>query len=551
MNGDSSALHISADGKYLLFIDWSNSELFVRDLQTRADRQLTHRKPEDPTPSVALISHDNRFVAYTWPAPDGTEIRVIPFAGGEPRTVGKGGPVSDVQAWTPDDRELLLIRAADRQEMGDLGFLNVETGQFRTVGRAPGYAHARLSPDGSQILLTELSVKDPTQRDIRLMDSKTGVARVLLGGKTDDYSADWMPDGRGIFFLSDRGAKPQLWKLRLDAKTRYPEPIDDMVDGALEIVGVTRQGTVLINAGDIKGTDSYVGTVDWDSGQVRDVRLLQNPPYKGSRRAALSPDGKQVAFLRRSRSYAVRPGWQIPVVQSFDGSRERLYPTALTLRDEPAWYPGGRALLFTMPPAGAVGESGARTWSFVRLDLATGKYSEVGYAASPGLLRMAGLTHRFLFYKVSDFTGPDRVMELDWKTGASREIFRPTGENASLGDASVLGHGERIAVAIIRRGKPAAIAVVTPPSSDVVEIGQVQANSRPQIVWCSDAKSILVSGRVGGKQGIWRLSVGGGESRRLSLDDPDITEVRLSEDDRHIVYTRRFQRFQEGWAYPH
>jgi Tol biopolymer transport system component len=550
LKGDSSATHISADGKYVLFIDWSNSELFVRELKTQTDRQLTHRKPGDPgqAPGNPVISHDGQTVAYDWYTSRGSEIRLIPFSGGEPRTIGKAGPIYEVQGWTQDDRELLLIRADGREGIGDLGFLNVESGQFRNVARARASAQARLSPDGSQIVVAELSREDPTQRDIRLIDGKTGASRMLLSGKTDDYSPDWAPDGRSIFFLSDRG-KPRLWKLRLAAGVDDPEPLDDMVDGALTILGVTRQGSVLVGAGDIGGTDSYVGVVDWDSGRVGEVRMLRNPPYKGSRRAALSPDGKQVAFLRRSRGYLVRPGWQIPVVQSFDGKQERVYPTALTLRDEPAWYPDGRALLFGMPPAGGVGESGNRIWSFVRLDLSTGEYSEVGHTGEPGLVRMGGLTDRSLFYLLSDFVGPDRVMQLDWKTGASTEIFRLTEKNASIGDVSVLGNRERIALAIVRRGRPSTIEVLTPPSADLLKIGEVEANSRPQIVWCSDGKSILVSGRVAGAQGVWRLSVSSGSRQRLSLEDTDITEVRLSEDDRHIAYTRRYQRLQEAWVY--
>jgi len=552
LKGDSSAMHISADGKYILFIDWSDSELFVRNLMTHTDRQLTHRKPDDPfqAPGNPMLSHDGRTVVYDWYTPSGMEIRLIPFSGGEPRVIGKGGPIYEVQGWTRDDRELLLTRAQSREGMVDLGFLNAETGEFRDVARAQAPSHVRLSPDGSQIVLAELSREDPTQRDIRLINTKTGATRILLGGKTDDYSPDWAPDGRSTYFLSDRG-KPRLWKVRVAAGVRDPAPLDDMLDGALNILGVTRQGSVLVGASDIGGTDSYVGVVDWASGRVTDTRLLRNPPYKGSRRAALSPDGKQVAFLRRSRGYLVRPGWQIPVVQSFDGTEEHVYPTALTLRDEPAWYPGGRALLFSTPPAGAVGESGASIWSFVRLDLSTGDYREVGRTDHQGLVRMGGLTERSLFYLLSDFTGPDRVMELDWRSGANREIFRLTEKNASLGDVSVLGNRERIALAIAHRGKPATIEVLTPPSAEVVKIGEVEANSRPQIVWCSDGKSILVSGRIGNAQGVWRLPVDGGSRQRLSLEDPDITEVRLSEDDRHIAYTRRAQRLQEAWLYQH
>jgi len=47
-------------------------------------------------------------------------------------------------------------------------------------------------------------------------------------------------------------------------------------------------------------------------------------------------------------------------------------------------------------------------------------------AATP-LVRMGGLTEGSRFYLLSDVNGADRVMALDWNTGASREIFHLPG----------------------------------------------------------------------------------------------------------------------------
>lgn len=129
------------------------------------------------------------------------------------------------------------------------------------------------------------------------------------------------------------------------------------------------------------------------------------------------------------------------MVQSFSGEQERVYPTALTLRDAPASYPDGRALLFTMPPEGAIGDSIGRTWRFVRLDLATGRYEEVGKTDSSGLVRVAGLTDRSFFYVL----GGERLMALDWKSAATREIFRMSAKGEVLSHAAVFGDGERVA----------------------------------------------------------------------------------------------------------
>ncbi len=544
MKGEISALHVSHDGRYVVFIDWNASELSVHDRTTNMDRRLTHQSPGDAGqyPGNAAISPDNQLVAYNWYQPDRFELRLMPLSGGEPRHIDTGGVAGRLQGWTPDGRELLILKANSLEETGDLGFVNIETGRFRRITQAQASTHARLSPDGSRIVLSELSKQDPTQNDIHLVDCATGKKQLLLGGPADDYSPDWAPDAKNIVFISDRGGRPRLWRLRLSPVSYDPEPLDDLVDGDLTIVGAT-QDQVLVGAEDIGGADSYSGTVDWAKGRVEDVRLLRNPPYKGSRRPVPSPHGKHVAFLRRGRGYRVRPGWQIPVVYSFDKEQERVYPTALTLRDAPVWYPDGRALLFAMPPEGAVGDSIGREWRFVHLDLKSGRYTEVGRAATNGLVRMSGLTVRSLFYLL----GGNRIMALDWKTGANRELFHWSGD-ASVTDAAVLGDGERIALAVW--GKPATILAITPPSTEPVRVAQVQTNSRPQLVWCSDRRSILISGAQGRKQGIWRIPADGGEPQRFQLDPSDITEVRLSENGERIAFTRRIPRPTELWAYP-
>jgi Tol biopolymer transport system component len=298
---------------------------------------------------------------------------------------------------------------------------------------------------------------------------------------------------------------------------------------------------VLVDAEDIGGSDSYSGTVDWKSGHVVGLELLRTPPFTGSRRPVPSPDGKMVAFVRKGRGYGVRPGWQIPVVHSFDTGQDRVYPTALTIRDAPVWYPDQRALLFAMLPEGGVGDSIARVWRFLRLDLGRGAYTEVGKTGGSGLVRMAGMTARSLYYLL----GGKQVMALDWQTGASRKIFQ-WAEEGQLTDAAVLGEGERIAFVIY--GRPATVFVVK-PGEKPVRIAQLQANNRPQLIWGSDGKSILASGALAGKQGIWRIPVDGGDPQRVNLDEPGITEVRLSENGQRIAYTQRIDRPREVWAY--
>jgi Tol biopolymer transport system component len=540
--------HISPDGRLLSFGNWATGDLAIRDLKSSGNRLLTNESVGDSGQysGRSVISPDGQQIAYNWSKAGFLEVRVIPVTGGSPRVIDTGREFTSwVQAWTPDGRKLVIIRGQSLEKTQDIGLLDIESGQFRRVGHTEPGASASLSSDGSRLVLSELSKQDPTQRDIRMIDLITGHARSLVTGRSDDYAPDWAPDGKSIYFLSDRNARARLWRLPLSDRAASPHPLHDIPDGDARIIGVTRDGTVFVGAYDIGGTNCFIARADWRTGEVAGVRQIVNPPLRGARRAVFSPDGTRVAFLRRRRGFGVRPGWQIPVVQFVDGSGEREYPTALTIRDEAAWYADGRALLFTMPPEGAVGESAARTWRFIRLDLTTGRYSDVAETGAVGQVRVAGFTNQEVFYLLNDFNARiGYVMALDLRTGAKRELYRIAG---GLPDAAVTDNGARIAIAARPDGKRG-VSVILPSSKEPAPIAEMQTGAR-QLMWFPGGDSVLASGRIEDRVGIWRLYVNGDPPVRLKLDANDVTEIRVSSDGQRIAYTRTAQAFREVWSF--
>ena len=534
---------VSADGRTVTLVNFAAAGLWTRDLTSGTNRPLVRTRANF---NNVVISPDGTRVAYNWSTGASPALSIAAVAEGSSRTIetGRSYP-SWVHDWTTDGQQLLVV--ADRPDAeSEIGFLEIQTSGFRRVGTVyPGGA-VRLSPDGSRILVSELVPPDHTQRDLRIIDVESGRSQWLLTGPADDYSADWSPDGHTIYFLSDRENKARLWKVSVSASAPKPEPLHEIPDGANRILRVTRDGGVFVTAYDIGGTNSYVGDVDWRTGELRAVRQLTNPPLRGSRRAVFSPDGEQVAFLRRPRGFGVRPGWQIPVVQSFDGSRERVYPTALTLRDEPAWSADGSALFFAVPPEGAVGNTGGTRWRFMRLDLNRGTFTEVGTAAGAGQVRIAGLMRDDLFYLLHDFkTRTGAVMALNLTTGAARTLYR---HHAAMADAAVAPDRQRIAFTASEGGGTVGVYVVSVSATDPQRMTALQGGGA-QLMWFSDGSSLITNGGIDGKSGMWRLSLRGDAPVRLKLDFEDVTEVRATRDGRRVAFTRPFQRQREVWAY--
>ena len=70
------------------------------------------------------------------------------------------------------------------------------------------------------------------------------------------------------------------------------------------------------------------------------------------------------------------------------------------------------------------------------------------------------------------------------------------------------------------------------------------------VAWTPDGLGLLFTGKPnprGSRTELWRVSVEGGEPRKLDLADDSIRELRLHPDGRHIAFTAGNDR-QEVWA---
>jgi Tol biopolymer transport system component len=541
-NAAGASGDISSDGRLLTFVNSSPSDLSIRDLSSGTNRVLVKGRGIYGN----VISPDGTHVAFT--AFDLQrriyELNVVPMAGGNFRTIDpiRGFEVTWVQDWTPDGRELLVVNTVTLEKPGEIGFIDVETGRYRSVGSVEPGASASVSPDGSRIVVSELARPHHTERDIRVIEVGTGRSQSILTGPSNDYSAAWAPDGRTIYFLSERNSRAQLWSTTLGRTGTFrPEPLHEIPDGADRIIGITRDGRVLVGAAQVGGTTTIVADVDWNTGTVHHTREVTHPPLRGSRRSSLSPNGEQVVFMRRARAPGVGPGWQIPVVQSYDGSNERVYQTTLTLRDEPYWFPDGSGILFVAPPEGAIGQSG-RLWRFLKLDLRKGTYTELRPIETPGIVRIAGLVADEAFYLVTDVTSS--VQALNLKTGARREIYRA---NVELRDASVSSDGTRVVFPAPEPDKTVGLFVVS-PGTEPQRIASLQQGGS-QLMWFSDGESVLTRGNFAGETGIWRIFVDGRAPVRLKLEADELSEARASMDGRRVTFTRILQRQGEVWEY--
>ncbi|MBA3530504.1 MAG: S9 family peptidase [Ardenticatenales bacterium] len=91
---------------------------------------------------------------------------------------------------------------------------------------------AQLSPDGRQVVYTISHVNAEQEKEfvtLWLLSLESGESRQLTSGQSRDTNPQWSPDGKQVAFLSNRGAKPQLYLLPLEGGE--PRPLTALEQG--------------------------------------------------------------------------------------------------------------------------------------------------------------------------------------------------------------------------------------------------------------------------------------------------------------------------------
>jgi TolB protein len=123
-------------------------------------------------------------------------------------------------AWSPDSRRLAYVSFEGNKS--SIFIQTLRTGSRIQVSNKAGINGApAFSPDGRQLVLTLGGVEG--NPDIHVMDINTKQTRRLTTHRAIDTEGSWSPDGRYIYFTSDRSGGPQIYRVAATGGT--PERI--------------------------------------------------------------------------------------------------------------------------------------------------------------------------------------------------------------------------------------------------------------------------------------------------------------------------------------
>jgi TolB protein len=116
-------------------------------------------------------------------------------------------------AWSPDGRKLAYVSFENNNS--EIYVQTLRSGARQRVSARSGVNSAPAwSPDGRLLALT-LS-RDDGNLDIYTLDLASQVLTRLTDRPSIDTEANWAGDGRHIYFTSDRGGAPQVYRVAAD-----------------------------------------------------------------------------------------------------------------------------------------------------------------------------------------------------------------------------------------------------------------------------------------------------------------------------------------------
>ena len=317
-------------------------------------------------------------------------LLLVPAGGGAPRTVATFGPGDRAPAalargglfWQPDGQAFTFATRNTLETM-DLEGRTVRSVPFRMpyLTQFTGY-----SPDGRWLAFHEVNEGSEQQRetDVWILPAEGGRAIQLTHAVGTDAWPMWAPDGRSVYFVSERGGSANVWRQDVDPQSglprgeaqqvtsytdvtvMYPKPVDGGRRLAFALVrqtsvvhvapssrpaesravarGASHQlspdGRVLYYEGQGTGQEG-IWAVALDGGEPR--RLSQTTPGGPAFQTFfLAPDGRAIGYFSQigaqNRLFVVpTAGGEPRELIRFD-SREHLVPS---------WSPDGSQLAYS------------------------------------------------------------------------------------------------------------------------------------------------------------------------------------------------------------
>jgi eukaryotic-like serine/threonine-protein kinase len=434
-------------------------------------------------------------------------------------------------AWSPDGKEIACstawFSAPDElnSRAGQLFLVNVATGEKRLIPKPEDVHQPHWSPHGGRIAYWGRP-SGSGQRDLWTVASTGGDPLQVTNDAFTDWDPVWSPDGRYLYFASDRGGSMNLWRVPISEKSgkvRGPaEPVTTPASYS-GYISFSRDGRRMLYAQKVDASNLCKVAFDPERETVLGPPAPITQGSKTNLTPALSPDGQWVAYYTSGKHE------DIFLVRT-DGTGLRQITDDPYKDRKPLWSPDGKLISFFSDRSGKF-----QIWT-VRPD-GSGLRQMTDEAASAinGVWSPDGTRYIFRTPEQSDSTG--RILIADasktWTEQKPEVLPVPSRPGTFLWPWSWSPDGRRLALhQFLGQGGTAGLFVYDFDSHALQQVTDFGFTPN----WLADSRRLLFNGRG-------KLYLIDSANRRLReiLSDPfdSIGAVTLSRDNRTIVFLGR------------
>jgi Tol biopolymer transport system component len=217
---------LSPDGQFLAYAartERGDTDVFLLRVEGQNEINLTEDSPADD--GAPAFSPDGARIAFRSER-DGGGIYVMGATGEAVRRVTDRG---FDPAWSPDGARIAFAtepvdQPLTRWSVSELWWAEVETGEPHRLHSGDA-VQPSWSPGGGRIAFWTSHATDAAlsgQRDVGTIGADgSGVVLATLDQPLD-WRPVWSPDGRHLYFASDRGGSMNLWRLRIEEASGRP-----------------------------------------------------------------------------------------------------------------------------------------------------------------------------------------------------------------------------------------------------------------------------------------------------------------------------------------
>ena len=270
--------------------------------------------------SRPLYSPDGTRLAFVSTRTGGGDIYVLTLASGELKRLTFDDGMEQLDAWSRDGRWIYFSTGShDVGRKNDLYRVSAEGGTPLPVSadRFTNEFQAAPAPDGTTVAFAARGVGDQqwwrhghshldeSEIWLRKEGSPAAYERVVdLNGR--NAWPMWMPDGRQLYFMSDRGGAQNIWSLALGAR---PRQVTKFTDGRVLWPSIGYDGKAVVFEHDFK-----IWQLDTKSGEAYalPITLVGVPAGPGTTHLTLntftdlrlSPDARKIALVAHGEVFA-------------------------------------------------------------------------------------------------------------------------------------------------------------------------------------------------------------------------------------------------------